>query len=102
MPVTIDQTPSGLSLRVKAHPGARRQGISGVHDGALKIEVTAAPEKGKANKAIIKVLAAALDVPRSSIQIVSGETSGNKKILISNADQTVIQNKLAELTGEKK
>ncbi len=95
----LEKTGAGLVLRVKAHPGARRQGISGAHNGALKVEVTAAPEKGKANKAIIKVLAAALDLPRSNLAIIAGETSGNKKVLISNAEQSAINDKLAQLTG---
>ena len=50
----------GTILPVRAHPGARRNEIRGEHDGALRVSVTAAPEKGKANKAIIELLAEAL------------------------------------------
>ncbi|MCX6646575.1 MAG: DUF167 domain-containing protein [bacterium] len=54
----------------------------GIHDGALKIAVTAAPEKGKANKAVINLLSKILKIPKNSISIDSGETSPNKKITI--------------------
>ncbi|MDZ4783641.1 MAG: DUF167 domain-containing protein [Planctomycetia bacterium] len=82
MNVRLEQRTEGVILPVKASPGARENALRGVHDGQLKVSVTAAPEKGKANKAIIEVLARTLDLKRSQIEIIAGETSSEKKFLI--------------------
>lgn len=50
---------------------------------AIAVKVSAPPDKGKANRAVIEILAKALNVPKSSLAIISGETSRNKNILIS-------------------
>ena len=75
----------GVVLPVRAQPGARRSGLTGVHDGALKIAVTQAAEKGKANAAIVTLLSKELSVPKSRLLILSGETSSRKRILIQGA-----------------
>ncbi len=67
-------------LEVKVRAGAKTQAIEYQADGSFKIRVTAAPEKGKANKAVLNLLAEFLSVPKSSLEIISGETSSNKKI----------------------
>ena len=74
-----------IRLTVRLTPNAGRDGIDGVEIGAdgeewLKARVTAVPEKGKANKALIELLAKSLRVPKSSISVISGDTS-RKKIL---------------------
>ena len=71
---------------MRAHAGARKNGILGEHNGMLRVAVTAAPEKGKANKAIIAVLSDALKMPKSSIELVAGETSPQKRFLIAGVD----------------
>ncbi len=72
----------GVELRVKAQPRARRAGIGGwveTPDGPrLKVAVNAAPEDGKANKAICALLASALHVPPSGIAVVQGAASREK------------------------
>ena len=68
----------GTRLRLRVKPGARKTAIVGVHGGALKVAVAAAPEKGKANRAVVKILAEALDLPSSAITITSGESSQDK------------------------
>ena len=83
MPIQLDATPSGIVLPVKAQPGARRNGITGEHAGALKVAVTQAPEKGKANDAIIDVLVEALGLKRNQIKLISGATSPQKKFLVT-------------------
>ena len=74
--------PDGTILPVRAQPGARRNEVRGVQDGALKVCVTQAPEKGKANKAIAEVLAKWLSVRKSQIELISGETASQKKFLV--------------------
>jgi uncharacterized protein (TIGR00251 family) len=72
----------GWILSVRAQPGARKNGVVGEHDGALKVAVTAAPEQGKANKAILEVIRDALDLKRSQIEQISGDTSRDKRFLV--------------------
>jgi uncharacterized protein len=73
---------SGVLLPVQAHAGARKNGVLGERNGMLRVAVTAAPEKGKANQAIAAVLSKALGVAKSSIELVSGATSAKKQFLV--------------------
>jgi len=68
--------------------------VVGVYGTSLKLAVTAAPEKGKANKAILKLLAKRLGVSPSSVSILSGETSKQKKVLVQGVEADEIQNRL--------
>jgi hypothetical protein len=86
----------GVILPVQAQPQAGRNSISGEFNGRLKVAVTAVPEKGKANSAIIKVLAKQLGIPKSKISLISGETSKQKKFLITEIDLSLLEKKLAE------
>jgi uncharacterized protein (TIGR00251 family) len=72
----------GTILPVRAHPGARRNEIRGLQDGALKVSVTQAPEKGKANKAVIELLSKQLGLRKSQIELLAGETSSQKRFLL--------------------
>jgi uncharacterized protein len=73
----------GTILSVRAQPGARRNAVLGERAGALRVAVSAAPEKGKANAAIQSVLAEALGCKSSRIGLVSGETSREKTFLVA-------------------
>ncbi len=66
-----------MKLQVKVFPKASRQELI-EKDGVLKAYVTAAPDKGKANKALIKLIAERYKVAKSRVVIVTGETSRNK------------------------
>jgi len=77
-----------LMVHVRLTPNARKNGIGGLHDApdgstSLGVFVSVPPEKGKANKAAIAILAKALKVPKSSISVAMGETSRNKVFKIS-------------------
>ncbi|MDR1925813.1 MAG: DUF167 domain-containing protein [Planctomycetaceae bacterium] len=82
----------GVLLEVRAHPAAKRNEIKGCHNGALKVYVTQAPEKGKANKSIKELLAKSLKIKSSQIELVSGETSSSKKFLLRNIDAEYLKN----------
>ncbi len=73
--IQITDTPKGAVVPVRAQPGARFNGLIGEHDGALRVAVSAAPEGGKANEAIIRVLADELNLRKSQISLISGTTS---------------------------
>jgi len=80
----------GSALSIKVTPRARKNEIVGVMaDGTLKIRVTAPPVGGKANEAVIELLADVLKVSKSKIEIVAGETGAQK--LVSIADLTPAQ-----------
>lgn len=78
----LDASRDGTRLRLRVKPGAKQDAIVGVHGGALKLAVSAAPERGKANAAVIALLARALDLPSSAITIVRGESSQDKLVAI--------------------
>jgi len=78
----IVATNTGIMLSVRTQPGSSRSRVVGEYGGRLKLAVTAAPEKGKANKAVIELLADTLHINESSIHIISGESSRDKRLLI--------------------
>jgi uncharacterized protein YggU (UPF0235/DUF167 family) len=86
--IELVQTESGIQMPVKALAGARRNGIAGAHDGSLKVAVTQVPEKGKANKAIAKVIAFELGLKNSQVELSSGATSPNKSFVITEVEFT--------------
>jgi hypothetical protein len=73
----------GCTLSVRVHPGARKNGVTGVHADALKIALSAPPVDGKANEALIAFVADALHLPRTRIALVSGLTSRAKMVRIT-------------------
>jgi hypothetical protein len=85
----------GLILPVRAYAGARRCELRGVQAGALKVAVTQAPEKGKANQAIIELLADSLGLKKSQIELLAGETSPQKKFLIRDVDRETLDDRIA-------
>ncbi len=85
--INIREVEDGIVVSVKVQPNASKDRVVGEHADQLKIAVTVAPEKGKANKAVIKVLSRLLDVKSSDIEILSGETSREKKVLIRNISE---------------
>lgn len=97
--LNLSEIPDGVRFDVLAKPKASRNAVIGIHDGALKIAVTAAPERGKANKAIINMLSKQLKIPKNSIKIVSGETSSRKIIEINGVSSGVIKKLVKENDG---
>jgi uncharacterized protein YggU (UPF0235/DUF167 family) len=69
-------------LPVKAQPGAKRNAVSGEHNGMLKVSVCQAPEKGKANRAVAEVLCEELGLRAAQLQLIAGETSAQKRFLV--------------------
>jgi uncharacterized protein (TIGR00251 family) len=80
--IEIRESRKGLIFPVRVQPKASANRILGEHNGALKIGVTAVPEKGKANAAVISLLSKELCVPKSAVEIVGGETSRLKTLRI--------------------
>lgn len=80
--IDLKEHAEGCILPVRAKPGARKTGLGGEQNGALKVAVNAPPDQGKANKALIELLAEELQVKKSQIEMLSGEASRDKRFLI--------------------
>ena len=87
----IKKTNDGYILNLKVVPNAKKSEIIGQYENYLKIKITAQPIEGKANEAIIKFLAKYLDIPKSKIEIISGEKAKIKqvKLYLDNLDLTL-------------
>lgn len=85
--IEIAETAGGVTLAVRVMPRASRDAIEGEYrtdsGGALKVRLTAPPVEDRANEALRRLLAARLKVPVSSVRIVAGEKSRNKRVAIA-------------------
>lgn len=100
--VEIAATSTGGSrIRLRVRPGAKASEIEGEHGGALKVAVSAAPEKGRANRAVERLLAEALDTRISAVSIVAGEKSRDKVVEIRGLEREEIRRRLSEILGSK-
>jgi len=97
--IVITDHAEGYVLPVRAQPGARRAGVQGEQAGALKIAVTAPPEDGRANQALVEVLREVLGIKRSQVELISGPTSRDKRFLIRGLTRTELESRLAILLG---
>ena len=95
--IAIAEHAEGCVLPVRAQPGARKAGILGEQGSALKVAVTAPPEDGRANKALTEVLRDLLNLKRSQVELLSGETSRDKKFLIRGLTRAELASRLAGL-----
>ena len=78
-------------LNVKVVPGSSRNQIAGWLDDALKIKVTAPPEKGRANEAVVELLAEKIGISTNDILIETGHSSPSKVITITSIDDEAIK-----------
>jgi len=81
--LAVTAGPGFVTFPVRAQPRARRNAVAGVTGDALKVCVTAPPEDGRANEAIIEVLADWLAIKPRQIEIISGATNRNKVVRIT-------------------
>jgi len=100
----FDLLPDGLRLRVRLTPNAARDGIGNVALDAeevawLTASVTAAPENGRANKALIKLLSKSWKIPKSSFEVKSGATQ-RRKVLLIDGDGAALARKLNDWLKE--
>jgi len=93
--LTIADTARGCRFAVKVVPGSSRSRLLGTLGQALKVAVSAAPEKGAANKALLKLLANRLNLRPAQIQILSGPTQARKQILVLGLSASQLRSRLA-------
>lgn len=82
-------------LQIKVSPKASRDAVTGWLGNTLKLSVTAVPERGKANEAVVALLAEVLGLPRSRIRVLRGETQPTKLIEIEGLDEAELRRRLA-------
>jgi len=93
----IREIEGGVEITIKAVPGASRDRIVGPLGDALKVQVSAPPEKGKANQAIVELIAAALGVCSRSVTVVRGHTSPRKVLRVAVSASETVREKLSSV-----
>jgi uncharacterized protein (TIGR00251 family) len=81
-------------VRLRVSPGARRTEIAGRHGDGWKVRVRAAPERGRANEAVLDLLAESLELPRRSLSIVSGHGAREKIVLMEGIGRAETERRL--------
>lgn len=87
-------------LHVRVSPGARRPGIAGRHGNAWKIRVAAPPQDGRANAAVVELLARTLAVPSRAVTLVAGATSRDKVIEVEGITVEEAERRLGARAGK--
>jgi uncharacterized protein (TIGR00251 family) len=86
-------------LRLRVSPGAVRAGVVGRHGDAWKIRVAAAPEAGRANDALVRLLADTLSLPRDAVRLVSGHGGRDKIVELAGLGRSQIERRLTSAAG---
>jgi uncharacterized protein (TIGR00251 family) len=93
--VTVPST----RLRLRVVPGTSRPGVVGRHGDAWKVRVSAPAEEGKANEAVLDLLADALELPRRDLEITSGRGSRDKTVSLEGVSPDVVEARLTAAAG---
>ena len=88
-----------IRLRLRVSAGASKSEVVGRHGDAWKVRVAAPAEGGKANDALVQLLATTFDVPRSGIEIASGHGSRDKSVVIQGVSDADVASRLARTAG---
>jgi uncharacterized protein len=81
-------------VRLRVSPGARRTEIAGRHGDGWKVRVSAAPERGRANEAVLDLLAERLELPRRQLSIVAGHAAREKVVLMEGIGRAETERRL--------
>lgn len=82
-------------LRLRVSPGANRAGVVGRYGQAWKVRVAAPPEGGRANDAVVRLLAETLSVPRDAVKLVSGRGARDKIVELTGIDGALVERRLS-------
>jgi len=92
--IAVQESAAGVTFQVKVQPRARRNAVVGQLGDALKVALTAPPVEGRANEACIDFFTELLQLSRSSIKIVSGQSSRNKVIRVAGISAEELRRRL--------
>jgi len=98
--IAITSSKGVARIRLRVRPGAKRREIGGEHAGALRVAVTAPPEKGRANDEVEALLAQALGLARAQVCVVAGRAGRDKAVTIEGLDAEEIRRRLASHLGD--
>lgn len=87
----LNEVNGGVRLEVKVQPRSSRNQLVGVHEGALKVKLTAAPVDGEANQALIKFFSSLFKVPKRDIILLKGDSGRSKLLEIKGVKKEEIQ-----------
>ncbi len=82
-------------LRLRVSPRSSRPGLGPLHAGAWRVRVSAAPQGGKANAAVLELLARALDLPRGRLELIAGRTAREKVVAVHGLAEREVDARLA-------
>jgi uncharacterized protein len=88
-----------IRLRLRVSPGASRSQVVGRYGDGWKVRVGAPPEGGKANEALLELLAATLEIPRNRIEIAAGRGSHDKTILVHGLSEADVEAQMSAPAG---
>lgn len=88
-------------IRLRVAPGARQSAIVGRYGEAWKVRVAAAPEKGKANEMLIRLLADGLELRPDALRLVTGHAGRDKLVEVRGVGQAELERRLVELSREQ-
>jgi uncharacterized protein len=88
-------------LRLRVSPGAAHAGVVGRHGEAWKVRVAAPPEGGRANEAVLRLLAETLSVPREAVTLVSGHRGRDKLVELAGLGLSQIERRLTSAAGKE-
>ncbi len=95
--IEMKEKAGGVQFAVRVIPGASKNEVAGIQEGALKIKLTAPPVEGKANKACVDFLARLLGIRRSALAIASGEKSRKKTVTVDGIDRVELEARLKDI-----
>jgi uncharacterized protein len=87
-------------VRLRVSPGANSAHVVGRHGEAWKVRVAAPPEGGRANEAVVRLLAETLSLPRDAVTLVSGHGARDKIVQLAGLDPTQIERRLSSAAGK--
>src|SRR6185437_13639146 len=88
-------------LRLRVSPGATRGGVVGRHGDAWKVRVAAPAEGGRANDAVVRLLAEVLSLPRQSVTLVSGRAARDKIVRLTGLVPSQVEERLSSAAGKE-
>ena len=90
----MKQSDAHTLISCKVVPKASKSEVVGWEEGILRVRLAAVPEKGKANEELLRVLAVALDIAKSQLKLISGETSRQKRVRVSGLSEADVRARL--------
>lgn len=102
MTVNLQTVDGGVLLDIRVYPGSRANELRGTREGRLRVAVTAAPEKGKANKAVCQIVAKLLQLRKSQVSLYAGPASQEKRLLVQGLSKDHLRARIEKAVGQER